>query len=115
MGIESRGFLLGGATAVALGVGFVAIRKAGTGLLPVPKVKTTAQEDYQRRRHQLRMQSALQGSTACFLSTIGRSGAVRRQPPETSWRCAERSGSGPNPSAQQDHLGVADPLLKRRG
>lgn len=59
VGIESRGFLLGGATAVALGVGFVAIRKSGTGLLPGPKVRTTAKPDYRQQQHQLRMQAVL--------------------------------------------------------
>jgi adenine phosphoribosyltransferase len=59
VGIESRGFLLGGATAVALGVGFVGIRKSGTGLLPGPKVTTTARPDYREQRHELRMQSVL--------------------------------------------------------
>lgn len=59
VGIESRGFLLGAPTAVALGVGFVAIRKEGTGLLPAPKVSTTAGEDYRGNRHQLRMQAVL--------------------------------------------------------
>lgn len=59
VGIESRGFLLGAATAVALGVGFVAIRKSDTGLLPGPKVAVVAQEDYRGIRHQLRMQAVL--------------------------------------------------------
>ena len=59
VGVESRGFLLGGATALALGAGFVAIRKEGTGLLPGPKVVTTAGEDYRGHRHQLRMQTVL--------------------------------------------------------
>lgn len=45
VGIESRGFLLGGAAAVSLGVGFVAVRKAG-GLLPGPKVTAAAGADY---------------------------------------------------------------------
>jgi adenine phosphoribosyltransferase len=59
VGVEARGFLLGGAVAVSLGAGFVAIRKAGTGLLPGPKVRATADEDYRGNRHQLRMQSVL--------------------------------------------------------
>ena len=59
LGIESRGFLLGGATAVALGVGFVAVRKAGTGLLPGPKLLATAKPDYRGQRHELRMQDIL--------------------------------------------------------
>jgi adenine phosphoribosyltransferase len=57
-GIESRGFLLGAAVAVSLGVGFVAVRK-GDGLFPGPKVTTEADEDYRGLRHRLRMQSVL--------------------------------------------------------
>jgi len=59
VGIESRGFLLGGAAAVALGAGFVGIRKSGTGLLPGPKVRTQAAEDYRGQAHHLRMQAVL--------------------------------------------------------
>jgi adenine phosphoribosyltransferase len=57
-GVESRGFLLGGACAVALGTGFVAIRKE-EGLFPGPKVRAQADVDYRGRRHQLRMQHVL--------------------------------------------------------
>ena len=67
IGIESRGFLLGGATAVALNAGFIAVRKAGTGLLPGPKVRTTASEDYRGRAHDLRMQSVLGERDAVLL------------------------------------------------
>ena len=59
VGIESRGFLLGAATAISLGVGFVAIRKHDTSLLPGAKVRATAEEDYRGQRHALRMQSIL--------------------------------------------------------
>ena len=59
VGIESRGFLLGAATAVALDVGFVAIRKDDTSLLPGPKVRATARADYRGISHRLRMQSVL--------------------------------------------------------
>lgn len=58
VGIESRGFLLGAAAAVSLGVGFVAIRK-GDGLLPGAKVTKEAEEDYRGQRHRLRMQAVL--------------------------------------------------------
>jgi adenine phosphoribosyltransferase len=58
VGIESRGFLLGAAAAVSLGVGFVAIRK-GEGLLPGAKMTTEAEEDYRGLRHRLRMQTVL--------------------------------------------------------
>ena len=59
VGIESRGFLLGGAVAVALEAGFVAIRKEGTGLLPGPVVRATSRPDYRGVRQELRMQSVL--------------------------------------------------------
>lgn len=53
-GVESRGFLLGGATAVRLGVGFAAVRKAD-GLFPGAKVTRTAGRDYRGRSHPLRL------------------------------------------------------------
>ena len=59
LGVESRGFLLGGAAAVALSAGFVAVRKAGTGLLPGRKVRLTAEEDYRGLSHELRMQQVV--------------------------------------------------------
>ena len=58
LGIEARGFLLGGAAAIALGAGFVAVRK-GDGLLPGEKVAVEADTDYRGRRHLLRMQAVL--------------------------------------------------------
>ncbi|MDT0277573.1 phosphoribosyltransferase [Blastococcus goldschmidtiae] len=58
VGIESRGFLLGAAVAVSLGVGFVAVRKDG-GLFPDATVTTEAEEDYRGLRHRLRMQAVL--------------------------------------------------------
>lgn len=58
LGIESRGFLLGGAAALRLGTGFVAVRKGG-GLLPGPKVTVEAPPDYRGIRHILRMQNTL--------------------------------------------------------
>jgi adenine phosphoribosyltransferase len=67
VGIESRGFLLGGATAVALEAGFVAIRKSGTGLLPGPKVRTKASADYRRLAHDLRMQAVLGAADAVLM------------------------------------------------
>ena len=54
-GVEARGFLLGAAVAVELGVGFVAVRKGG-GMFPGPKAERTTAPDYRRLRHQLRMQ-----------------------------------------------------------
>jgi adenine phosphoribosyltransferase len=54
-GIESRGFILGGAVASVLGVGFVAIRKPGN-LFPGPKHEVEAAPDYRGTRHILRIQ-----------------------------------------------------------
>jgi adenine phosphoribosyltransferase len=58
LGIESRGFLLGAAVAVNLGVGFQAVRKE-EGLLPGPKLSVTSGPDYRGRTHLLRMQQSL--------------------------------------------------------
>jgi adenine phosphoribosyltransferase len=65
-GIESRGFLLGAAAAVSLGVGFVAVRKAD-GLFPGAKLTTEAEEDYRGVRHRLRMQAVLTPSDRVLL------------------------------------------------
>jgi adenine phosphoribosyltransferase len=54
-GIESRGFILGGAVARELDVGFAAIRKEG-GLYPGPKVQLHTEPDYRGTRHVLRLQ-----------------------------------------------------------
>lgn len=54
-GIESRGFLLGAAAAIHLGVGFVPIRKAG-GLFPGAKAVRTTAPDYRGITHTLRLQ-----------------------------------------------------------
>jgi adenine phosphoribosyltransferase len=62
IGIESRGFILGGAVAVALGVGFVAVRKPGT-LLPGPTLEVQAGADYRGNRHVLRVQREVFHST----------------------------------------------------
>jgi adenine phosphoribosyltransferase len=66
LGIESRGFLLGGAAAIALGAGFVAVRKSD-GLLPGPKVSVQADADYRGRRNLLRMQASLTSRDAVLL------------------------------------------------
>ena len=66
VGIESRGFLLGGACAAALGVGFVAIRKEA-GLLPGPKATAQAGQDYRGEHHRLRMQRILDPSDRVLL------------------------------------------------
>ena len=56
-GIESRGFVLGTAAALALDVGFVPIRKAN-GLFPGPKAVVDTEPDYRGNRHTLRLQRA---------------------------------------------------------
>ena len=56
-GIESRGFILGTAAALDLGVGFVPVRKA-EGLFPGPKVVAMTELDYRSNRHELRLQRA---------------------------------------------------------
>lgn len=56
-GVESRGFLLGGAAALQLGVGFVPVRKA-CGLFPGEKLVRETQPDYRGVRHSLRLQRA---------------------------------------------------------
>ncbi|HVX45020.1 MAG TPA: phosphoribosyltransferase family protein [Mycobacteriales bacterium] len=56
IGIESRGFLLGGAVAVQLGAGFVAVRK-DTGLFPGPKVRRRTDPDYRGHSHELRLRT----------------------------------------------------------
>jgi len=54
-GIESRGFILGGAVAVKAGIGFVPIRKEA-GLFPGPKLRRAAAADYRGIEHVLRLQ-----------------------------------------------------------
>jgi len=53
--VWDRGFLLGGAAAVELGVGFVPIRKAG-GLFPGAKVTRATAPDYRGVVNTLRLQ-----------------------------------------------------------
>ena len=55
VGIEARGFLLGGAVASELHSGFVAIRKPG-GLFPGEKLIQTTPPDYRGRQLELRLQ-----------------------------------------------------------
>lgn len=54
-GIESRGFILGGAVAAALKVGFVAIRKQGN-LFPGVERQVETAPDYRKMRHVLQIQ-----------------------------------------------------------
>ncbi|MEV5877475.1 phosphoribosyltransferase family protein [Streptomyces sp. NPDC052101] len=59
--IESRGFLLGAAVAVELGVGFVPVRKR-EGIFPGAKVTRCSDPDYRGLRQELRLQRAAVGS-----------------------------------------------------
>jgi adenine phosphoribosyltransferase len=54
-GIESRGFILGGAVARELDVGFAAIRKEA-GLFPGPKIQLRTEADYRGTHQVLRLQ-----------------------------------------------------------
>ena len=66
-GIESRGFILGGAVALRAGVGFVPIRKEA-GLFPGAKITARAAADYRGVQHLLRIQrDALRSSDRVML------------------------------------------------
>ena len=56
--VEARGFVLGGAAAAALGVGFVAIRKA-SGDLPGSVLHHDTEHDYKGESTRLRMQATV--------------------------------------------------------
>lgn len=60
-GIEARGFLLGPAVALELGVGFLPVRTDG-GMLPGPVVRRRADFDYRGRRRELATRSDLVGA-----------------------------------------------------
>jgi adenine/guanine phosphoribosyltransferase-like PRPP-binding protein len=67
LGIESRGFLLGGAVAVRLGAGFHAIRK-GDGMLAGASVSTQESVlDYRGRSHSFRSRDTLTTSDRVLL------------------------------------------------
>ena len=57
VGVESRGFLLGAAVAVELGVGFVAVRKPGA-LVPGQVSVARTRRDYRGRESDLTLQTA---------------------------------------------------------
>ncbi len=110
-GIESRGFLLGGAAAVALGVGFVPVRK-GDGLFPGEKAVRRSAPDYRRLRHTLRLQRSALGPgdrvllVDDWIETGSQAAAVRAMAEECGARWAgcsvlvdqlgERPGQGPD-------------------
>lgn len=75
-GIESRGFLLGGAAAIQLGVGFIAIRKSGS-LFPGEKARLTTARDYRGNQHELLMQceSACLGDRVLFVDDWAETGS----------------------------------------
>jgi adenine phosphoribosyltransferase len=56
IGVEARGFLLGAAAALEIGVGFVAVRKPG-GLFPGPKLTRQTDADYRGRRTTLALRT----------------------------------------------------------
>jgi adenine phosphoribosyltransferase len=65
-GIESRGFLLGGAVADHLGVGFLAVRKSD-GMLPGRKISVNTAPDYRGASHNLRIQDVLSPDAVVLL------------------------------------------------
>jgi len=79
-GIEARGFLLGGAAAIELGVGFIAIRKAGA-LFPGEKMRTLTAPDYRGQQTELAVQlKSSRSATACCWWMTGWKPAARHVP-----------------------------------
>ena len=75
VGVESRGFLLGGAVAIRLGVGFTAVRKDGA-LFPGAKTYVETAADYRGTTHALSMQRTLTSSdTVLFVDDWAQKGA----------------------------------------
>ena len=69
---------------------FVAIRKSDTSLLPGPKVRATAAEDYRGIRHNLRMQSVLTADDRVLLVDDWAKNGVKRL------RACRGGGGGPH-------------------
>lgn len=88
LGIESRGFLRGGAASLALAAGFVAVRKTD-GLLPGPKLAVDTATDYRGRRHRLRTQAVLQPTDRVLLIDD----CPTRQPGVTARHLVESAGA----------------------
>lgn len=61
VGVESRGFVLGPAVALALGVGFAPVRKDGA-VFPGPVVEQQTEPDYRGNRRTLSLRADLVGS-----------------------------------------------------
>ena len=75
VGVESRGFLLGGAVAIRLGVGFTAVRKDGA-LFPGAKTYVESAADYRGQTHALSMQKTLTADdTVLFVDDWAQKGA----------------------------------------
>jgi adenine phosphoribosyltransferase len=87
-GIESRGFILGGAVARELDVGFAAIRKEA-GLFPGPKIQLHTEADYRGTRHVLRLQRQAvgEGDRALIVDDWAERGSQARAAAELIDRC----------------------------
>ena len=87
-GIESRGFILGGAVARELDVGFAAIRKEA-GLFPGPKIQLHTETDYRGSRHVLRLQrqAVREGDRALLVDDWAERGSQARAAAELVERC----------------------------
>lgn len=66
VGVEARGFLLGGAVAIRLGVGFQPVRKPGS-VFPGRKRSTTSEPDYRGTSHVLSIQDTLSNSDVVLM------------------------------------------------
>jgi adenine phosphoribosyltransferase len=64
--VEARGFVLGSGVALRLGVGFVAIRKAGS-VHPGPKAERMTAPDWRGREHLLQVQRSTLGPSDVVL------------------------------------------------
>lgn len=90
-GVEARGFILGGAVAAKLGVGFVAIRKEA-GLFPGEKITRRAEMDYRGTEHVLRLQRAAvaPGDKVLLVDDWAEKGAQARAARELIEECGAR-------------------------
>jgi len=66
VGLEARGFVLGGLAAVSLGVGLVLARKAGA-VHPGPRVEVTSAPDWRGRRVRIQLARVLDPSDRVLL------------------------------------------------
>jgi adenine phosphoribosyltransferase len=107
-GIEARGFILGGAVARELDVGFAAIRK-GDGLYPGPKVQLHTEPDYRGKRNVLRLQrqAIRPGDLVLLVDDWAERGSQARAAAELVARCG---GSVAGLSVIVDQLGTREGL-----